>query len=70
MTFVAFIFILSSIFMHSLWHFLSKSSGRPSFAFFSIFSFSIFCTVFPIALSSGLLLKVPFDIWKFAIAGG
>lgn len=70
MSLIAFIFILSSIFMHSLWHFLSKSSGKPSFAFFGIFSFSIFCTVLPIALSSGLLFKTPFSVWQFAIAGG
>ena len=70
MTFFAFILILLSIAMHSLWHFLSKSSGKPSFAFFGIFSFSILCVVFPIALCSGLLFKVPFDIFKYAIIGG
>ena len=70
MTFFAFILITASIAMHSLWHFLSKSSGKPSFAFFGIFSFSILSVVFPIALCSGLLFKVPFDIFKFAILGG
>lgn len=70
MTFIAFVLILLSIVMHSLWHFLSKSSGKPSFAFFSIFSFSIFCVVLPIALSSGLLFKVPWNIIRYAILGG
>lgn len=70
MTFFAFILIVLSIAMHSLWHFLSKSSGRPSFAFFGIFSFSIFCVVLPIALSSGLLFKVPLSVFKYAVYGG
>lgn len=70
MSLTAFILIVLSIAMHSLWHFLSKSSGKPSFAFFGIFSFSIFCVVLPIALCSNLLFKVPFDIFKYAILGG
>lgn len=70
MSFIAFVFILLSIAMHSLWHFLSKSSGKPSFAFFGIFSFSLFCTVLPLALCSGLLFKVPCAILKFTLAGG
>lgn len=53
-----------------MWHFLSKSSGKPSFAFFSIFSFSIFCTVFPIGLYSGLFFKLPWDVFKYALIGG
>lgn len=70
MTFTAFFLILTSIVMHSLWHFLSKSSGKPSFAFFSIFSFSLFCSVLPLGLMSGLMLKIPFSLLKYCIAGG
>ena len=70
MSFSAFVLIFLSIMMHSLWHFLSKSSGKPSFAFFSIFSFSLFCTMLPFALASGLIGKIPFDVLKFAVAGG
>ncbi len=70
MTLAAFLLIVTSIVMHSLWHFLSKSSGKPSFAFFSIFSFSLFCTLLPLALCSGYVGRIPWEVAKFAIAGG
>ena len=70
MTLFALILILASIAMHSLWHFLGKSSGRMSFAFFSIFSFSLFCSSLPLALLSGVLFKIPTDILKYCMAGG
>ena len=38
---IAFGLVAASIFMHSLWHFLCKSSGKPSMAFFALFSTSL-----------------------------
>ena len=70
MTLFAFNLIFLSILMHSLWHFLCKSSGKASIAFFALFSTSLFITIFPLAFSSGLLGTVPFSIVKFAIIGG
>ena len=70
MSSMALYLILASIFMHSLWHFLCKSSGKPSMAFFAVFSTSLFITISPLALSSNLIGTVPFSIVKYAIAGG
>ena len=70
MSMTAFNLIVLSILMHSLWHFLCKSSGKASMAFFALFSTSLFLTILPLALSSGLLGTVPFSIVKFAIIGG
>ena len=69
MTFTAFFLILSSIILHSSWHFLCKSSGKSSMAFFALFSTSLFFTMLPLALSSGLLFKLPADVLKFAFWG-
>ena len=69
MSITAFVLILSSILLHSLWHFLCKSSGRPSMAFFALFSSSLFLTMLPFALSSGLLLKLPKEAIIFACCG-
>ena len=38
MTLTAFILILASLLLHSLWHFLCKSSGKSSMSFFALFS--------------------------------
>ncbi len=67
---LAFALISASIFMHSFWHFLCKSSGKPSMAFFAVFSSSLFCTMLPFALCSGLLPQLPPEVFKFALMGG
>ena len=64
---IAFGLIVLSILMHSLWHFLCKSSGKSSMAFFALFSTSLFLTMLPFALCSGLLPALPFHVVKFAI---
>ena len=53
MTLTAFVLILASLLLHSLWHFLCKSSGRSSMSFFAIFSTSLLLTVFPLGCCSG-----------------
>ncbi len=58
MSWIAFVLIISSIAMHSLWHFLCKSSGKSSWAFFALFSTSLFLTMLPFALTSGILFKL------------
>lgn len=70
MTLQAFYLIIISIFMHSSWHFLCKSSGRSSMAFFALFSTSLFLTMLPFALSSGLPGKIPFQLLIYAFCGG
>ena len=69
MTFTAFFLITSSILMHSLWHFLCKSSGKPSVAFFALFSSSLALTVMPLALLSGVVPEIPLKVWKFLLIG-
>ena len=69
MTPTAFILIFISLLMHSLWHFLCKKSGKSSMTFFAIFSTALFLTVFSIGVWSGLLGKVPWHIYKFAMIG-
>lgn len=69
MNMIAFLLILASILMHSFWHFLCKSSGKSSMAFFALFSSSLFLTMLPFALCSGLLPNLPFHVVKFAIGG-
>ena len=66
---IAFGLIVLSILMHSLWHFLCKSSGKSSMAFFALFSTSLFLTMLPFALCSGLLPNLPLSVVKFAIGG-
>ena len=66
---IAFGLIVLSIFMHSLWHFLCKSSGKSSMAFFALFSSSLFLTMLPFALCSGLLPSFPLHVLKFAVCG-
>ena len=70
MNLIAFGLIASSIAMHSLWHFLCKSSGKSSMEFFALFSSSLFLTMLPFALGSGLLCTLPQNVIMFAIAGG
>ena len=70
MSITAFNLIVLSILMHSLWHFLCKSSGKASMAFFALFSTSLFLTMLPIGISSGLIGTIPFSILKFAFIGG
>ena len=70
MTLTAFVLILASLLLHSLWHFLCKSSGRSSMSFFAIFSTSLLLTVFPLGCCSGILFDLPFDVLKYAFAGG
>ena len=67
MSFTAFILIISSIAMHSLWHFLCKSSGKSSMAFFALFSTSLFLTMLPLALLSGTLPLLPATVLGFAL---
>jgi drug/metabolite transporter (DMT)-like permease len=67
MTLTAFILIISSIAMHSLWHFLCKSSGKSSMAFFALFSTSLFLTMLPLALLSGTLFQLPATVLGFAL---
>ena len=69
MTATAFIFIFISLLLHSLWHFLCKSSGKASITFFAIFSTALFFTVSSIGVWSGLLFKIPWHIYKFAMLG-
>ena len=70
MTLIAFVLVATSVIMHSLWHFLCKSSGKPSPAFFAIFSTSLFFTMLPIGLSSGVIPHLTWDIVKFLLMGG
>ena len=70
MNLIAFSLIASSIAMHSLWHFLCKSSGKSSMEFFALFSTSLFLTMLPFALCSGLLCNLPVEVIQFTIAGG
>ncbi|MBE6366735.1 MAG: hypothetical protein E7052_02340 [Lentisphaerae bacterium] len=69
MTWVAFILILASVLMHSMWHFLCKSSGKSSMAFFALFSTSLFLTMLPFALFSGVLGQLPWRVLGFALLG-
>lgn len=66
MSWTAFFLIAASIAMHSLWHFLCKSSGKSSWAFFALFSTSLFLTMLPFALCSGILFKLDEQTLKFA----
>lgn len=67
MSWIAFILIAASIAMHSLWHFLCKSSGKSSWAFFALFSTSLFLTMLPFALTSGILFKLDDHTLKCAL---
>ena len=67
MSWTAFLLIAASIAMHSLWHFLCKSSGKSSWAFFALFSTSLFLTMLPFALCSGILFKLDEYTLKFAL---
>ena len=69
MTLIAFILISASLLMHSLWHFLCKSSGKPSMTFFALFSTSLLLTIMTLGLSSGILFEIPWDVFKYAAAG-
>ena len=70
MSWTAFLLITASILMHSLWHFLCKSSGKSSLPFFALFSTSLFLTMLPFALLSGVLWSLPWNVLKFALLGG
>ena len=69
MTFTAFILIFISLLLHSLWHFLCKSSGKTSMTFFALFSTALFLTVFRFGVWSGILFKVPWSVFKYAVIG-
>ena len=69
MTLTAFILIFASLLLHSLWHFLCKSSGKSSMSFFALFSTSILLVILPMGLMSGLLFKLPLDILQYAFLG-
>ena len=69
MTFTAFILIFISLLLHSLWHFLCKSSGKVSMTFFALFSTALFLTVFSVGVWSGILFKVPWNVLKYAMIG-
>ena len=67
MSWTAFLLIAASIAMHSLWHFLCKSSGKSSWAFFALFSTSLFLTMLPFALCSGILFKLDHQTLKYVL---
>ena len=67
MSWTAFLLIAASIAMHSLWHFLCKSSGKSSWAFFALFSTSLFLTMLPFALCSGILWQLDEQTLRFAL---
>ncbi len=69
MTLIAFILISASLLLHSLWHFLCKSSGKSSMSFFALFSTSLFISMLPWGIASGNLFQIPWDIFKFAFIG-
>ena len=69
MTFTAFIFIAASIVLHGSWHFLCKSSGKVSMAFFALFSSSLFVSMLPWALCSGVLFDLPGNVLWYAFWG-
>jgi len=69
MSVLAFVFIFASLLLHSLWHFLCKSSGKSSAAFFALFSSTLFCTVLPFALFSGITAEVSGKVWVYAFFG-
>lgn len=69
MTFTAFIFIAASIVLHGSWHFLCKSSGKVSMAFFALFSSSLFVSMLPWALGSGVLFDLPGNVLWYAFWG-
>lgn len=62
MSLIAFFLILASVFLHALWHFISKSR-EPTPAFFVVVSASCLCTTLPFALTAG----IDFHLlpWKF-----
>ena len=65
MSWTAFLLIASSIVLHSLWHFLCKSSGKSSIAFFALFSTALFLTMLPFALISGVAFQLHTDTLQF-----
>ncbi len=70
MSFIAFILILSSVLLHALWHFLSKSS-KPAPAFFVLVSGANILTTLSVALTSGVELdKLPPLFFLMMIGGG
>ena len=69
MTPIAFFLIFGSIVLHSLWHYLCKSSGKSSICFFALYSLSIFFTMMPFAFFSGILFSVPGSVLKYSICG-
>ena len=69
MTLTAFVLILLSILLHSLWHFLCKSCAKVSMAFFALFSTSLFLSMLPLALCSGLLFDLPGKVMFYAFWG-
>lgn len=70
MSLMAFFLILSSVLLHALWHFISKSQ-KPHFGFFLVFSFSIFLTMLPLLLLSGVQpWRMPLQLWVCVIGGG
>lgn len=70
MTLAALILILLSVILHASWHFLSKR-GNPSYGFFIVFSFSLFLTMLPLLLISGINpFALPPRLLLLAFAGG
>ena len=69
MTLTAFILIFASLLLHSLWHFLCKSSGRSSISFFALFSTSLLVTVFSLGVFSGIMFSIPWNVFRFAALG-
>lgn len=69
MTPTAFLLILLSLLLHSLWHFLCKSSRKASMTFFALFSTALLLTVFSIGVWSGVLFQVPWRVFRYAMLG-
>lgn len=70
MTFSALVLILLSVMLHASWHFLSKR-GNPSYGFFAVFSLSLFLTMLPLLLISGINpFELPAKLLLLALAGG
>ena len=69
MTATAFLLILLSLLLHSLWHFLCKSSRKASMTFFALFSTALLLTVFSIGVWSGVLFQVPWRVFRYAMLG-
>ncbi len=69
MTLTAFVLIFCSILFHATWHFIGKSR-KAGLGFFVVFSFSLFLTMLPFLLTSGIRISgFPPHLWGCAAGG-